>query len=236
MAGVKESRLAAHIISVKGDSTFFDGNLGGRFALWRYGNGNAFHPEGVEFDIEGAAHVRLDIPNDVDVRSVDFRAGGFMAWGDRWQQTKFGYYHLSSHLGDEFLLKNPGYPRLNFARDVIILAHSIYLTPELRVYGEVGWAFWTDVTDPWEIQFGIDYAPAGPTGPLGAPFVALNGHLRQELDFGGNFVAQAGWAWKGDESGNMFRAGFHYFNGASSQFSFYHRFEQQVGFGIWFDR
>ena len=34
----------------------------------------------------------------------------------------------------------------------------------------------------------------------------------------------------------FFFTGLHYFNGASSQFSFYQRFEQQIGFGIWFDR
>ena len=35
---------------------------------------------------------------------------------------------------------------------------------------------------------GADWAPACNTGLRGAPFVALNGDLREEVDFGGNFV------------------------------------------------
>ena len=29
--------------------------------------------------------------------------------------------------------------------------------------------------------------------------------------------------------------GLHYYNGYSNQFSFYHVFEQQIGFGLWYD-
>ena len=31
--------------------------------------------------------------------------------GQRARQWKFAYYHISSHLGDEFLVKNPAFPR-----------------------------------------------------------------------------------------------------------------------------
>ena len=69
----------------------------------------------------------------------------------------------------------------------------------------------------------------------GSPFVALNGHLRQEVDFGGNFVAQAGWQWRGSDCEHLLRAGVHYYNGKSPQFQFFDRFEHQIGFGIWYD-
>jgi hypothetical protein len=236
LASPKESRMAAQFISIDGDSELFDATLGGRFALWRVGNGDPFFPEGFEFDVEGSAQVRLDLPEDVDVRSVDFRGGAFFAWGDRWRQTKLGYYHLSSHLGDEFLLKNPGYTRYNFARDVIVLGHSIYVAEDLRFYGEAGWAFWSDISEDWEFQFGAEYAPSRPTGLRGAPFLAVHGHLREELNYSGNLVFQAGWAWVGDESRNLVRIGLHYYNGASSQNSFYNEFEEQIGIGFWFDR
>lgn len=236
LASPKESRIAAQLISVPNQSSYLDGVVGGRFALWRYGNGDAFFPEGVEWDVEGAAQVRLDLPNQVDLHSVDFRVGTFLTWGDRWHQAKFGYYHLSSHLGDEFLLKNPTYPRLNYARDCLLLGQSFYLTEDFRVYGEVDWAFWSDVAQEWEFQFGAEWAPSRPTGPRGAPFAAIHGQLREELNYGGNVTVQAGWAWVGDNSRNMFRMGFHYVNGASTQESFYNKFEQQIGAGIWFDR
>lgn len=235
LAGEKESRLSAHIIQEKDDGWLWDATLGGRIGIFRYGNGDRVRPQGFQFDVEGSAQVRLDIPENVDVRSVDFRGGFLGTYSDGPGAWKFGYYHLSSHLGDEFLLDYPNYPRLNFARDCLILGYSHYFRPEWRLYGEAAWAFYTDVSQPWEFQFGTEWAPAGPTGPRGAPFAAVNAHLRQELDFSGNLVVQAGWAWRGDQNSHLLRAGVHYYNGLSPQYSFYQYFEQQVGFGLWYD-
>ncbi|PQO42532.1 DUF1207 domain-containing protein [Blastopirellula marina] len=240
LAGVKESRLAAHLIKIENDNWMLDGTLGGRFGVMRWGRDSAtgFLAEGVQWDIEGAAQVRLDIPEEVDVRAVDFRAGTQLTWS--WaanpkHRSRFGYYHLSSHLGDEFLLKNPTYPRLNYAHDLIIFGHSYYFTPKLRVYGEVGWAFYHLVADSWEFQFGVEWAPTRATGFWGEPFLAVGCHLREEVNYGGSFVVQTGWAWVGEIPGRSFRMGLHYHNGDSTQNSFYDNFEQQIGFGIWYD-
>jgi hypothetical protein len=235
LAGVKESRMSAFVTDLRNDGWMFDGTLGGRVGIVRYGNCADVLPQGFQFDVEASAQVRLDIPEEVDVRSTDYRAGAQLTYGIGRHQWRFGYYHVSSHLGDEFFLKNRGYPRLNYARDVLILGYGFNVTPNLRLYAEAGWAFWADVADPWEFQFGIDYAPAYPTGFRGAPFLALNGHLREELTFGGHFVLQTGWAWRADENGHLFRMGLHYFNGQSSQYSFYAFHEEQIGFGIWYD-
>jgi len=170
----------------------------------------------------------------VDVVGVDFRAGMPVTFGVGRHRTKLAYYHLSSHVGDEFLLKHPGFPRLNYSRDVLVLAHSVYVTPTTRLYAEAGWAFRSDVGKPWEFQFGVDCAPPGPTGFRGAPFLALNVLLREEVNYGGGFTTQTGWAWRND-SGRLFRMGLHYYNGESDQFSFFDEHEQQIGFGVWYD-
>jgi len=234
LAGSKESRMGAQIFNRQHDGALFDGTLGARVGLLRIGP--ADKPLGFQIDAEGSAQVRLDPDDDVDVRSADFRAGVPFTYGWANKQIKFGYYHLSSHVGDEFLLKHPGFPRLNFARDVLILGYSVYPTERLRLYGEVGWAFWSDVSEPWEFQFGVEYAPTQPTGFRGEPFWAVNAHLRQEVNYGGGLTAQAGWAWRGDgPAGHLFRMGLHYYNGESPQFSFFDDFEQQIGFGVWYD-
>lgn len=240
LASGQESRLAVKISDLSGfrSTTILDGNLGGRFGVLRYGNHDPYLPQGVQWDVEGSAKVRLDIPEDVDVRSADFRAGTQLTWSYRDapnQRTRFGYYHLSSHLGDEFLLKNPTYDRLNYSRDVLILGHSIYLSERVRVYGQVGWAFYTTISQPWELETGFEWAPTHPTGFRGEPFFAIDGRIRQELDWGGAFTVQTGWAWIGDDSGHLLRIGLQYYNGGSSQLSFYKKWEQQLGFGIWYD-
>lgn len=235
LAGTKESRFSSHIIKGTNDSWLFDATLGARVGLLRYGSNDPFRPEGWQIDAEGSAQARLDIPDDVDVRGTDYRAGLPITYGSGNHRWKLAYYHLSSHIGDEFLMKNPGFTRVNYARDVFVLGYGYYVNPRLRVYAEAGWAFASEVSEPWEFQFGLDYAPCGPTGLRGQPFFALNGSLRQEVDFGGGLSVQTGWAWRGDNSSNMLRMGLHYYNGKSNQFSFFDEHEQQIGYGVWYD-
>ena len=235
LAGSKESRFSSHIVNARDDGWLFDASLGTRVGLVRFGNNDPIRPEGWQIDAEGSAQLRLDIPQNVDVRSADFRAGVPLTYGSGRYRFKIGYYHLSSHLGDEFLLTNPTFPRLNFSRDALLVGHMVYLTDQLRVYGEASWAFQSDVNKPWEFQFGIDYLPAGPTGFAGAPFFALNGHIREELNFGGALTAQIGWAWRAADSTNLLRAGLHYYNGESNQYAFFDEHEEQIGFGLWYD-
>jgi hypothetical protein len=235
LAGPKESRLATQFVYEKDDGWLWDAMLGTQVGLLRFGSADADWPVGFQIDVEGSAQLRMDPPEDFDIRSVDFRGGVPLTWGVGQSRTKLAYYHLSGHLGDEFLLSNPGFQRLNITRDVLVLGHSIYVTPRLRLYGEAGWAFDSEISDDWEFQFGVDYAPYGPTGPAGSPFFAANGHLREEVNFGGGLTVQAGWAWRG-VTGRMVRAGVQYYNGESAQYSFFDEHEQFVGFGLWYDR
>jgi hypothetical protein len=203
----------------------------------RYGTSQGLHPEGLEWEAEGAAEPRLTLDQNRDLNSVDFRAGTVLAYGIENWQFKFGYYHSSSHLGDEFAINNPGsLDEINkYVRDSLIAGASYYPIPAWRLYGEAAWSFHEHGgAEPWEFQFGTELAQPGPTGPDGTPFVALNGHLREELDFSGDFTAQTGWLWRG-LNGQTFRIGFHYLNGKSSQWERFGRFEQQIGFGAWYD-
>lgn len=235
LAGMKESRAGTTLTYIRNDGWLWEGVLGARLGLLRYGDHDPVFPQGFQIDAEGAAQVRLDIDDDVDVRSTDYRVGIPFTYGQGCHQVKFAYYHMSSHLGDEFVLNNPGFTRLNWSRDALVLGYSIYTADTLRLYAEAGWAFYTDVTRPWEIQFGFDWAPNTPTGFRGAPFFAANVHLRQELNYGGNLSAMTGWAWMSDRDRHLLRIGLHYYNGESSQYSFFDEFEEQFGFGIWYD-
>ena len=236
LAGPKEPRLGAQAINIDDEDWDWtlDGTLGARVGILRYGTRDPIWPVGFQIDIEGAALLRLDIPNNVDMGSVDFRAGVPFTFGVGRQRTKFAYYHLSSHLGDEFLLRSPAYERLNYSRDVLVLGHSLFVTPAWRVYGEAGWAFYSDVCDPWEFQVGADFEPPGPTGVQGAPFFAVNGGFRQEVDFSGGLTVQTGWCWR-STGGQLLRTGVHFYSGPSTQFSFFDEYERQLGFGLWYD-
>jgi hypothetical protein len=235
LAGPKESRLATSLVRIPDDSTLWDATLGARIGLFRFGTADPIRPRGFQVDVEASAQVRLDTLSNVDVRGADYRVGIPFTWGDERRQWKFAYYHMSSHLGDEFMEQNGAFPLFRQSRDALVLGHSFYVTDSLRLYGEVGWAFASTASEPWELQFGIDYAPRRPTGLCGAPFLAINGHLREEHDYGGGLTAQLGWAWRADRTARLLRAGFQYYNGLSTQYAFLPFHEQQYAIGIWYD-
>ena len=239
LAGAKEPQFGSVWFYEKDLGWLWDIALGGRVGLLRYGSldecTDAGLPEGWQVDFEGAALPRLDPEEDRDLVSVDFRAGIPITHRSGPWETKLAYYHLSSHIGDEFLLKNPGFVRVNYVRDEIVAAVACRWTDDLRVYAEAGWAFYTSGgAEPWEFQFGVDYSPRWTSVPRGAPFAAVNVHLREEVDYGGNVTLQAGWQWRGAR-GQLLRVGGHYLNGKSPQFQFFNEHEEQLGFGVWYD-
>lgn len=199
-AGVKESRMSGFIFEeLQDNTTYLDPTLGGRASIVRYGTRYQGRPIGWELQIEGAGMPRINLDVDWDLESSDFRFGVPLIYGEERVQWKLSYYHLSSHLGDEYIKRTgiPASDRVNYARDEIVIGFSFFPRPAWRWYAEAGWAFYADEgADPWEFQFGVDYAQAGPTGARGTPFFAVNGHLRQELDFGGSVTGQAGWLWR----------------------------------------
>ncbi|WP_425400572.1 DUF1207 domain-containing protein [Aeoliella sp.] len=236
MAGPREPKMQlVHLEETSSGETLWDVILGGRRALWRNGTSNPMRPEGWELDIEGAAIIRLNLDHERDVDVSDFRFGVPLTYGCGQWQYKFGYYHLSSHLGDEWIVRTPGWERKNYVRDAIIFGASYNPTPAWRLYGETAYAFFTaGGAEPWEFQFGAEYAQPGVTGSRGTPFFATNGHLREEINFGGDYALQFGWLWRG-ESGSQFRAGFQWLTGHSNYYQFYDESEEQYGLGIWYD-
>jgi len=236
LAGGREPRFASVLFHERDQGWLSDVTLGSRVGLLRYGG----HLVGVspvwwQLDIEAAAFPRVTLDEHRDLVSSDFRYGAPLTFRRGPLETKFSYYHMSSHLSDEYLVAHPTATRVNFVRDVLVLGVALRPNEDLRLYAEAGWAFHTDGgSRPWEFQFGVDYSPGGPVGAYGAPFLALNTRLREEVDFGGNFTVQTGWQWR-SQNGRLFRVGFHYLNGMSDQYQFYTEHEEQIGFGLWYD-
>ena len=236
LAGVQEPRFATTWVNNHEQGWLWNASLGGRVGLMRYGTQDARSPEGWQLDFEGVALPRLYREDGWSVMSTDYRVGVPLTYGRGRYQVKLGYYHLCSHLGDEFLLLNPGQRRLNYVRDSLVWGHSFYWSENVRLYAEVDYAAGIDGgAQPWHFQFGVDYSPATPSGLTGAPFLAVNSHLRQEVDYGGTFVLQTGWQWRGTGPGHLLRMGMEYSTGMSEQYEFYDRHEENLGLGVWYD-
>jgi hypothetical protein len=235
LAGNRESRLGTEFVSDKNHDPLWDIALGGHLGLIRYGSPGATNPQGWQLDIEGAVFPRLTLDENRDMVANDFRFGMLLTLRQGPWEWKCGGYHLSSHFGDQFLYENPEVDRIHYSRTGFVVGGAYRPTPDWRLYAEAGWTFAIGGgAEPWDFQFGVEYNPAGPTGWQGAFFVALNGHLREENNFGGNVVAEAGWLWRG-QAGHVFRTGLYYFNGMSDETEFFTNSELLLGVGVWAD-
>ncbi len=235
LAGIKEPRLASQWEYEKDFGWMWDITLGGRVGLLRYGTDDPLNPQGWQVDLEGAAEPRLSFEHESDLVSCDYRAGFPITYADGPHRYKLAYYHISSHLGDEWMLRFPGVRRINYSRDSVVCGYSYYWTPDLRLYAEMGYAFVCgDYTKPLEFQFGAEYSPAMPTGKRPAPFWAINGHLREDVDYSGNLTFETGVQWRG-VTGHLLRLGMIYFCGMSDQYEFFDDYENKIGAAVWYD-
>lgn len=236
LAGEKESRISAVWMKNPQQQTVWDTTLGGRVGVLRYGTLGAVRPQGWQLDMEGAALPRIlpGLPSS-PLQACDYRFGILSTWAfDRWH-VKTGYYHLSSHAGDEFMLANPLFRRINYVRDSTVLGVTYELTEALQTYGEIAYALNAESgAKPLELQYGLQYSPLN-SDLHGAPFAAINGHTRQDFGYITSVNMQAGWQWRGAQTQHLWRMGLLYYSGPSVQYEFAGRNDHLFGGGIWFD-
>ncbi|MDR2756908.1 MAG: DUF1207 domain-containing protein [Planctomycetaceae bacterium] len=240
LAGVNESRMGG-VWNYDDDLHWmWDITLGGRIPAIRYGSRSTLFPEGFQLDLEGSAHIRLDLENQMDMDAQDFRFGFPISYGNKIWQVRTGYYHVSSHMGDERILRlqNQGIDpqRLNYVRESLILGFSYRLRPSVKLYAEADYAYWLgERTRPWHFQFGAEWSSLYPTNEFwGKPFAAVNIGLLQERQYDGNITIQAGWQWRSAHN-QLFRLGIQYFGGVSEQYEHLAKREHKIGIGVWYD-
>jgi hypothetical protein len=237
IAGIKESRFQAVWLWEKDRGLIWETTLGGRMGIFRYGTPDRVFGEGFQLDMEGAAFSRVDptLPS-APLEAADFRFGLVGTWRRGPWATKFGYYHLSSHAGDEYMINNPTFVRVNYVRDSLLAGVSYNPTVDTRLYAEVGYAAGHEEgAEPLEFQFGAEYAPYECDPCRGAPFAAINGHFRQDFGWIGSVNFITGWQWRGSESKRALRLGMQVYSGPSLQYEFLDRYERLAGLGIWYD-
>jgi len=234
-AGDKEPRSTATLVSRSGGPIYLDAVLGGRFGVVRQGTEGPAGTRAWQLDVEGAAFPRLNLRHiSKSVESVDFRFGFPLTGRYGPVAVKLGYYHLSSHVGDEYLERNPGAVRRNYVRDAVAAGITYDLTGDLSVYGETGYAFYTSGgAKPWELQMGGEFHLPLERCWCGTPFLAAHGHLREEVDYGGSVTIVAGSEWRSPDGDRRLGFGLLYFDGYSNQYQFFDRQEELIGLTFW---
>lgn len=115
------------------------------------------------------AQFNLDTSNAALI-NTDFNVGIPISWRAGNWSARLRYYHQSSHLGDEFLISNPGFTRLTVSIEEVDAILS-YDYRWLRLYGGGGYLVHREPSflDAGRVQWGFEArAPAMRTQILGS--------------------------------------------------------------------
>jgi uncharacterized protein DUF1207 len=146
-------------------------------------------------------------------------------------------FHQSSHLGDEFLLRNR-INRVNLSYEAVDLKLSYdFLGDVLRVYGGGGYLIDRDPSDlkPGMLQWGLEFRSPWPGETATVrPIAAVDVQNREQNGWASDLSARAGVEFKGLWSGRDLQVLLEYFRGNSPNGQFYLQKIDYVGLGMHF--
>jgi len=118
-------------------SGVFAADFGETFAIYR---NKAFLDGEWEFGVQAGVFSIFDVSAaSIDLVNADYRVGFLSSYRKGPLSGFLRIQHQSSHLGDEFLLNNPGITRINLSYEEIDMKLSYQLLPWLRLYGGGGY-------------------------------------------------------------------------------------------------
>jgi hypothetical protein len=179
---------------------------------------------------------------DLDAPSKDLvNADYFVAAAGDFRYDAFSalmrVFHQSSHLGDEFLLRNR-VKRVNLSYEGVDLKFSYdFLGDVLRVYGGGGYLFDRDPSElkPGTLQWGLEFRSPWPGEAAKVrPIAAVDVQNRQQNGWASDVSARAGVEFKGLWSGRDLQVLVEYFRGKSPNGQFYLDQIDYIGLGMHF--
>jgi Protein of unknown function (DUF1207) len=196
--------------------------IGGSYGLVRV------HPDdksdrGYQLDIMANFIGQFDLAHALDNIGWDGLYGLAFTWGNgRGLAVKFGVFHDSSHVGDEYA-ERTGRRRVGYTREEFVAGKAYHLGNE-------------DLQKPWRAQAGLEYESKGNFwgGRLGW-YAAADGSFTQERDWHGSTAAQIGFVLPLDDIGRRYRFGVEYYRGRSMIGEFFQDNESYVALGVWLD-
>jgi hypothetical protein len=181
-----------------------------------------------------------------DLINADYFVGLFGSYGLGPVQGMARLFHQSSHLGDEFLLRDLSrLDRLNLSYESVDLKLSYYLLRGLfdsrfdravRIYAGAGYLFDQEPSTlkPWSTQAGVELqSPWALLDGLVRPVVALDIQNRQENHWSTDISLRAGLAFESFHVvDRRLMLLFEYFSGNSPNGQFYRNRVEYFGVGL----
>lgn len=196
------------------------------------GNFPFFRKESLQLEIEGGAFTRFNMGSKNRFKNVDYKIGFPFTFQKSQFSSRFQLYHISSHLGDEWM-KDIGREKIDYSREVAEFLLSYEPSPYLRFYGGPIYAFHIkpDYLKKSQLQIGTEWS-SKPKGKV-QYFTAVDLKIKEEVDWDMNANLQSGFILK-SETGRAMRFFFEYFHGHSECGQFYNEREESWSIGSYF--
>ena len=135
-------------------------------------------------------HPNYQVGGGTELVNTDFYVGLPLTYAkDKWS-FRFRVYHISGHLGDEYMVNHPKVLRVNPSNEYVELAASYQATDSIRVYAVPGAIVHSDPTYKWKpmyIDYGTEARFLGHKSYYqklyGTLFLALHWRNLQQLDW-----------------------------------------------------
>lgn len=123
-----------------------DVSYGDSFPIYRWLDVGPWHGQ-LQIEIEGSLWAVFNPCYDsAPLINADYYGGAFLSYAIPNWQFRLRGYHISSHIGDEYLLDHPHFVRKNPSAEYLDFFISHDLTEEIRVYGGLGWVVAQDTS------------------------------------------------------------------------------------------
>lgn len=188
--------------------------------------------------IQAAAFIVHDLDTaSWDLINEDYRGGVAFFYRRKALSGLFSIYHNSSHVGDEFLLRNDT-DRVNFSYEAVQIKLSYDIRESYRVYGGFDYLFSPDPEDfdRWFTQYGIEFrCPRTIFRGVLRPVAGADFQNRQENDWHSEISLRAGLEIESEKTlWNKIHFMLEYYNGNSPNGQFHDNLIEYVGFGTHF--
>jgi hypothetical protein len=207
-------------------------NLGGEFPIVRW-DGPA---DGrMQLGIQGGIFSIFDLNADsFDLVNADYRIGLPLTYERGRLSMLARLFHQSSHLGDEFLLRNR-VERINLSYEAVDLLASYRAWKWMRLYGGGGYLFHQDPSDlqPWWAQTGTEFTWPKLLGGFLRPVAAVDLQFHDENDYSTDLSVRTGVQLESPRlvSQRMYLL-LEYYDGRNPNGQFFERAVEYTGIGL----
>jgi hypothetical protein len=210
-------------------------SFGETFSLYR----NSLFGGRWEVGFQAAVFSTFDLNSDsLDLVNADYWVGIPLSYRIGDFSILGRVYHQSSHLGDEFLLREgiDRSRRINVSYEAAEALASYDIGEEFRVYGGFSYLFDQEPSDlkPWGTQAGLEYESSDTfaNGRL-RPIAAADVKFREESGWDMDLSLRAGVQLESTFlNPRRIRLLAEYYNGSNPNGQFYSRKLEYVGFGV----